>query len=106
MLRVLVYQMILVIAFLIGGFPGKLLCKGVSKFFRYTPKYMDELSGARCYPYFYFYKHMLLGIFDKNKRLLYKYTPSAPVVYIYGKKKAFQFGGEKWTNFLLEHEKS
>jgi hypothetical protein len=52
-------------AFIIGGYFGKLICKGISKFFGHTPKYFDELSGARCYPYFYFYKNKIQGIFNK-----------------------------------------
>lgn len=49
---------------------------------------------------------MIQSIFNKQKRFLYRYVPSAPVVYVYGKKKPFQFGGEKWSNYLLESEKS
>lgn len=103
-LMVVTYQLILAIAFLVGGLPGRLLCKGVSKFFKYTPKYFDELSGARCYPYFYLFKNKIQGLLDKQKNFLYRYTPSAPVVYVYGKRKPFQFSGEKWTNYLLEHQ--
>jgi hypothetical protein len=103
-IMVVVYQMILALAFLVGGLPGRLLCKGVSKFFKYTPKYFDELSGARCYPYFYLWKNMFQGVLDKQKLFLYRYTPSAPVVYVYGKRKPFQFAGDKWTNYLMEHE--
>ena len=102
---VIVYQWILIFAFLIGRLPGRLLCKGVSKFFKYTPKYFDELSGARCYPYFYLWKNMIQGIFDRRKIFLYHYSPSVPVVYVYGKKKPFQFAGEKWNNYLMEHDR-
>jgi hypothetical protein len=90
---VLAYQIILIVAFIIGGLPGRLLCKGVSKFFKHTPKYFDELSGARCYPYFYLYKNMITSLFNKKKLFLRHYVPSAPVVYVYGKKKPFQFAG-------------
>jgi hypothetical protein len=104
-LMVLVYQFILITAFILGGAPGRFLCKGVSKFFKYNPKYFNELSGARCYPYFYLYKNMIQGLFNKNKLFLKGYTPSAPVVYVYGTKKPFQFAGNRWTNYLLENAK-
>jgi hypothetical protein len=104
-LMALAYQLILLTAFLIGGWPGRLLCKGVSKFFKHIPKYFDELSGARCYPYFYLYKNLIAGLLNKKKLFLYRYVPSAPVVYVFGKKKPFQFAGDKWTNYLLESER-
>jgi hypothetical protein len=37
----LTYQLILIIAFLIGGVPGSFLCKGMAKFMKYQPKYFD-----------------------------------------------------------------
>ena len=82
---VIFYQWALIIAFVIGGLPGKLICQAISRFFaRYQPKYFDELSGARCYPYYYLWKNMLSSILDKNKMFLYRYRPSAPIAYVYG----------------------
>ena len=81
---------------MIGGKIGKFMCQGVSKFFKYTPKYFDELSGSRCYPYFYMWKNVITSIFNKRNSFLYRYVPSVPVVYLYAKKKPFQFGGKKW----------
>ena len=100
-LMVVAYQWILVSAFLIGGRPGEWICKGVSKFMKHKPKYFEELSGSRCYPYYYMWKNIFSSIFNKKKLFLYRYVPSAPVVYLYGKKKPFQFAGDKWKNYLL-----
>ena len=104
-LMVLAYQWTLLAAFLIGGKIGKFLCQGVSKVFKYKPSYYDELSGSRCYPYFYLWKNMLSSIFNKRKLFLYGYKPSVPVAFIYGKKKPFQLSSRKWENYLLEHER-
>jgi len=34
---VLVYQLTLIFAFVFGGWPGKMVTQGVSKFFKYVP---------------------------------------------------------------------
>ena len=96
--------MLLLVSFLIGGRTGKFICQGVSKFMKHKPTYFDEISGARCYPYFYIWKNMITSTFDKKKLFLSNYIPSAPVVYLYGKNKPFQFAGNKWNNYILEHE--
>jgi len=104
-LMVLAYQWTLAVAFLLNGKIGKFLCQGVSKFFKYRPPHFDELTGARCYPYFYLWRNMLTSILNKRKLFLYGYKPSVPVVFLYGKKKPFQFSSRKWENYLLEHER-
>ena len=104
-LMVLAYQWVLISAFLLGGRAGEWICKGVCKWAKHQPKYFNELSGARCYPYFYMWKNLFQSIFNKRNLFLYKYVPSAPVVYLYGKKKPFQFAGDKWNNYILEHER-
>ena len=102
---VLIYQWLLVSAFLIGGRIGEWISKGFSKLMKHKPKYFDELSGARCYPYYYIWRNMLTSMFNKKKLYLSSYVPSAPVVYLYGKKTSFKTVGDKWKNYLLEHER-
>jgi hypothetical protein len=85
---------------LIGGFPGRFLTQGVSKFFKYTPKHFSEINASRNYPYFYFIKNILSSVFNKPKAFLYQYRPSVPVVYIYGSKKPFLFHGTRWENYI------
>ena len=49
------------------------------------------------YFYLYMWVNILLSTLTRNpsRRLLHKYEPSVPVVYIYGKKKPFMFHGAK-----------
>jgi hypothetical protein len=63
------------------------------------------MDGSRNYPYFYFYKNKISGLWDKSSLFLYRYRPSVPVVYLYGKKKPVSFHGRRWENYLLENEK-
>jgi len=99
-LFVLAYQLFLVLAFLVGGPIGRIMTQSLVKIFQYTPPYFDQINSSRNYPYFYFIKNRILGFIKKEKNFLYKYVPSVPVVYLYAKKKPFQFHGQKWMNYL------
>ena len=92
------------VAFLLGGFLGKFLTQSVSKYFKYRPKYLNEIDSTRNYPYYYLYRNDILSLFNKSKALLYRYRPSVPIVYIYGTQKPFQFHGDRWLNYLKENE--
>jgi len=92
--------MLLIIGFLFGGLIGRLITQGMCKFYSYSPKYFDDIDGSRNYPYFYLYLNKVRGLFDKTKLFLYRYTPSVPIVYVYGTKKPFSFHGDKWLNYL------
>ena len=104
-IMVLFYQMTLLIAYLIGGMPGRLMTKGIIKWMKYSPAHYDTITASRNYPYYYNTKNVVTSIFNKQNLFLYKYKPSVPVVYIYGKKKPFQFHGERWIKYLNEHDK-
>ena len=47
---------------------------------------------------------MFQSILDKKKLILDNYVPSTPVAFIYGKRALFLLTGDKWKNYLLEHE--
>jgi hypothetical protein len=64
-LFVLTYQLLLVTAFILGGWPGKLITQGVAKFMKYEPKYFKEINGSRNYPYYYLYRNKIVGLFNK-----------------------------------------
>lgn len=90
---VIAYQLYLVIAFLIGGPIGKIMTQSFAKISKHNPAYFEEITAARNYPYFYFFKNRIMSLFNKEKLFLNKYTPSCPIVYLYAKKKPFQFHG-------------
>lgn len=87
--------MFLLFAFFIGGFIGKKMTQFYAKFAGLDKNvpYFKNIDATRNYPYFYLYKLKIQGLFNKDKRLLYRYKPSVPVVYLYGTKKPFQFHG-------------
>lgn len=99
-LYVMAYQIYLIVAFLIGGPIGRIMTQTLVKIFKHNPPYADQITAARNYPYFYFHKNKIQTLLNKEKNMLYKYVPSVPVVYLYAKKKPFQFHGEKWLNYL------
>lgn len=99
-LYVMAYQLFLVIAFIIGGPIGRIMTQSLAKIFKHNPPYADQISSSRNYPYFYFFKNKFQTLLNKEKAFLYKYVPSVPVVYLYGKKKPFQFHADKWLNYL------
>jgi hypothetical protein len=92
-LYVMAYQLYLIVAFLIGGPIGKIMTQTLIKLFKHSPPYADQITAARNYPYFYFHKNRIQALFNKEKSMLHKYVPSVPVVYLYAKKKPFQFHG-------------
>lgn len=101
-LFVMVYQLFLVIAFIIGGPIGRFMTQAFAKVNKHNPPYFDQINGSRNYPYFYMFKNKVVSALNKEKGMLYKYVPSVPIVYLYAKKKPFQFHGNKWLNYLNE----
>lgn len=101
-LFVIAYQLFLVIAFLIGGPIGRIMTQSLAKIFKHNPPYFDQITGARNYPYYYMFRMRIQMLFNKEKNVLYKYVPSVPVVYLYAKKKPFQFHGERWMKYLTK----
>ena len=92
-LVVVIYQWILILAFFVGGKFGRWVCKGFCKAAKHEPKYLDEMSGARCYPYYYFWKNRIFSWFNMRRAMLSGYLPSVPVAFVCDQKKAFTFWG-------------
>ena len=84
-----IYQWILVFAFLIGGRVRSGISKAICKGGKYYPKYFEDISGARCYPYYYSWKNTILSFIGIRRKMLSGYNPSVPIVFIYGEKKVF-----------------
>lgn len=105
MLYTFAYQMILIIAFLLGGWIGKLITQTMCKLMRYNPKYLEDVSGGNNYPFYYFYRNKIINFLYPHKGLLHLYRPSVPIVYMYGKAKMVQLHGDNWLNYLKENNK-
>lgn len=101
-LFVIAYQLFLVLAFIIGGPIGRFMTQAFAKFNKHYPPYFDQINGNRNYPYFYFFKNRIASLLNKQKGFLHKYVPSVPIVYLYAKKKPFQFHGDRWLNYLKD----
>ena len=92
-LYVMIYQIVLIISFLIGGPIGKMITQGAMKVFHHNPPYASQVNSSQNYPYYYLWKNMVLSKIKNNKRYLSGYNPSVPVTYLYGSNKPFQFHG-------------
>lgn len=102
LLFVMAYQLFLVFAFFIGGPIGRIMTQAFAKFNKHNPPYFSQINASRNYPYFYYFKNKIASALKKEKGFLYKYVPSVPIVYLFAKKKPFQFHGNKWLNFLKD----
>lgn len=101
---ILWYQFTLLFAFLIGGYlGGNWITRGMAFVFhecRHVP--FLSITAARNYPYYYIWRNILAYLWKKENGIMYKYKPSVPVVYLYGKDKmfGFQFHTPRWINYL------
>lgn len=99
-LFVLIYQLFLASAFLVGGPIGRIMTQKLVKIFQYSPPYFNNISSAQNYPYYYMWRNMILSGLKLRPRYLKGYRPSVPVVYLYAQKKLFQFHGPKWLKLF------
>lgn len=90
---VVIYQMVLIIAFLVGGPIGKFLTQGSMKVFKHNPPYASSVNSSQNYPYYYLWRNSLLSALKLKTKYLLNYTPSVPTTYLYGANKPFQFHG-------------
>lgn len=100
---IIAYQWALITCWLVGGLVpplGNLLSRGVGKVIR-VPRRQRATLRSRCnYPYFYFWRAMLLPGWKHS--LLGRYRPSCPVLYLYGKRKPVMFHSERWLKIVTE----
>ena len=97
---VVTYQIYLILAFLIGSFFGKFMTQKAMKFFKHNPPYASQVNSYQNYPYYYLWRNKFLSALRLKKSYLSNYQPSAPVLYLYGAYKPFQFHGEKWLKIV------
>lgn len=96
-LMIIAYQWALVFSWMVGGLLpplGNLLSKGVGKIVRVPDRQRDSVRSRFNYPYFYLWLGLLLPW--KRNSLLQRYRPQCPVLYLYGKRKPFQFHSDRW----------
>ena len=53
---IMMYQLFLAFAFLVGGPIGRIMTQKLTTFFKYRPSYLGSISGAQNYPYYYLWK--------------------------------------------------
>lgn len=102
MFFVAAYQIFLIFAFLIGGPIGKILTQKMATFFKHNPPYINQVNSSQNYPYYYLWKNKILSALKLTQPYLRRYKPSAPVTYLYGANKPFQFHGDKWLKIVEE----
>jgi hypothetical protein len=64
-LMVVAYQMWLLTAFLLGGWIGKKMTQAFANISKHNPPYFNDITAARNYPYFYFWKNQISSAFNK-----------------------------------------
>jgi pimeloyl-ACP methyl ester carboxylesterase len=97
------YQWALVLSWLVGGLIpplGKLMTRGVARVVRVPSRQRENIRSRYNYLYFYMWRALLLP-WQKNK-LLRRYRPRCPVLYLYGARKPLMFHSEKWIQIVAE----
>ena len=100
------YQLVLVLAFLIGGTIGKFLTHRIMKLFGYWPEWADRVDSSWNYHYYYRWKKIFKAYGNFDKAILPGYKPSCSLTYIYGAKKPMQFFKQAWLDTLAENPKN
>ena len=101
MLSIIGYQWFLIFCWLVGGLIpplGKLLTRWLGRLIGVPRRQQAELNSRCNYPYFYFWRGMLLAWWKTS--LLGYYQPSCPVLYLYGKRKPVMFHSERWLQIV------
>lgn len=102
-LMIMGYQWALVVCWLAGGIippAGKLMTRGVARVIRVPSRQRAGIRSRYNYLYFYMWRALLLP-WMKDK-LLRRYRPRCPVLYLYGKRKPLMFHSEKWLQIVAD----
>ena len=102
-LRIMAYQWGLIAAWLVGGvLPplGNGLSRAVGRAIR-VPKRQRANLRSRCnYPYFYLWRNLLLPW--HRKKLLSRYRPRCPVLFLWGERKPVMFHSTQWLRIVAD----
>jgi len=102
-LMIIAYQWSLVAAWMTGGLIpplGALLAKGVGKVLRVPARQQALIRSRYGYPYFYFWRGMLLPW--KRSNLLGRYRPRCPVLFLFGERKPVMFHSPRWLQIVAD----
>jgi len=97
------YQWTLIFCWLIGGaLPtlGNFLSRRFGRLIRVPRRQQAELKSRCNYPYFYFWRGMLVPRWKSS--LLGYYRPGCPVLYLFGQAKPVMFHSERWLKIVAE----
>jgi len=100
-LMIVGYQWALVACWLIGGLIpplGALLSKGVGKVIGVPARQRSNLRSRYNYPYFYLWRNTLLPW--RHARLLGRYRPQCPVLFLFGERKPMMFHSARWLDIV------
>ena len=102
-LMIMGYQWALILSWLAGGLIpplGRLMTRGVAKVVRVPSRQRESVRSRYNYLYFYMWRALLLP-WHKDK-LLRRYTPQCPVLYLYGERKPLMFHSDRWVRVVKE----
>lgn len=102
-LMIMAYQWSLIACWLAGGLIpplGRLMTRGVGKVIRVPARQRANIRSRFNYPYFYLWRNMLLP-WNRSK-LLGRYKPRCPVLYLYGMRKPLMFHSPRWLEIVAE----
>ncbi|MEE4216225.1 MAG: alpha/beta fold hydrolase [Xanthomonadales bacterium] len=100
-LMIMGYQWSLVACWLAGGLVpplGAWLSRGVARVIRVPARQRAQIHSRFNYPYFYLWRNMMLPW--KRGKLLGRYTPGCPVLYLFGERKPLMFHSAKWLEIV------
>ena len=102
-LMIVGYQWALVGCWWVGGLLpplGDALTRGVAKVVRVPSRQRSTIHSRYNYPYFYLWRGLLLPW--HREKLLGRYRPACPVLYLFGERKPLMFHSERWLEIVAE----
>jgi pimeloyl-ACP methyl ester carboxylesterase len=102
-LMIMGYQWSLISCWMVGGLIpplGALMSKGVGKVIGVPARQREGIRSCYNYPYFYFWRGTMLPW--KRARLLGRYRPKCPVLYLFGERKPLMFHSPKWLQIVAD----
>lgn len=103
---IFLYQVILALAFLIGGSFGNFLTRRFLKQNNYRSPWEKYINTSLNYPYYYLWRNIFRSKLGLENQYLKNYKPSFPVTFIYAKDKPYQFHNKTWLQWLDKNQGS
>lgn len=101
---ILLYQMTLALAFLIGGPIGNFFNNRFLRKNNYNPPWKKYITTSMNYPYYYLWRNIIRSSLGLENQYLKSYKPSFPVTFIYAKDKPYQFHNKKWLDWVEKNK--